>query len=134
MRTTVSKKYVSAKSRAWGPRYVHFPAGLPDDYYTQLTAEKLVTRYHKGVARQEWVLPSGARNEAFDCEVYAYAAALRAGIIRAKWEAVERSVLARAARLSAAPPEADKAATDRSRERRLRLPPVIRSQWLNRGA
>src|SRR5690606_31106961 len=37
-----------------GPRCVHFPHGLPDAYFIQLTSEKLVTRYHKGVARQEW--------------------------------------------------------------------------------
>ena len=66
----------------------HFPFGIEDDYFIQLTSEKLVTRYVKGFPRLEWVL-TGPRNEALDCEVYAYAAAIRAGITRTNWDALE---------------------------------------------
>lgn len=58
-----------------GPGFYHFPIGLPDEYYKQLTSEKLVTKLRKGVPYREWFLPSGSRNEMLDCEVYAYAAA-----------------------------------------------------------
>lgn len=69
-----------------GPGYVHFPIGIDGEFYEQLTAEKLVTRYHKGFPRREWVLRDGARNEALDCFVYAYAAAHYAGITRIDWD------------------------------------------------
>ena len=56
-----------------GPGYMHFPHSRSDEYFRQLTAEKLVTRYHKGFARREWtkVRP---RNEALDVRVYSMAA------------------------------------------------------------
>lgn len=76
-----------------GPGCMHFPANAPDDYYAQLTAEKLVTKWHKGRQRREWVLPKGRRNEALDLEVYAIAAAAYAGVQRMRdgqWAALER--------------------------------------------
>ena len=57
-----------------GPSYCHFPAGRDLEYFEQLTAEKKYTRYHNGFAKHEWKKESGARNEALDCRVYAYAA------------------------------------------------------------
>jgi len=56
-----------------GPGYCHFPASYDDEYFRQLTAEQLVSRYHKGFLRREWqkIRP---RNEALDCRVYALAA------------------------------------------------------------
>ena len=56
-----------------GPGYYHFPVERDKEYFQQLTAEKQVTRYHKGTARREWV-KSRSRNEALDCNVYALAA------------------------------------------------------------
>lgn len=56
-----------------GPGYSHFPADRDLDYYKQLTAEKLSTRYVKGQAVREWI-PVQERNEGLDCRVYAYAA------------------------------------------------------------
>ena len=75
-----------------GPRSMHFAADLPLDFFEQLTAERRMTRYVRGVARQEWVLPSGARNEALDGTVYAYAAALRLGMARADWDRLEAAL------------------------------------------
>jgi phage terminase large subunit GpA-like protein len=58
-----------------GPGYIHFSAELPPEFYKQLTAEKRVpVRTHRGVEHR-WVKPSGARNEALDCTVYAIFAA-----------------------------------------------------------
>ena len=56
-----------------GPGYMHFPLSRSDEYFRQLTAEKLVTRYHKGFARREWV-KIRPRNEALDVRVYSMAA------------------------------------------------------------
>lgn len=67
-----------------GPGYMHHSVDLPADYYDQLTAERLVTRYSKGHALMSWVKPNGKRNEALDCEVYALAAAYYLGVQRYK--------------------------------------------------
>jgi len=56
-----------------GPGYYHFPTERDKEYFEQLTAEKQVTRYHKGTARREWV-KTRSRNEVLDCNVYALAA------------------------------------------------------------
>ena len=59
---------------------IHFSKDLPDEFYAQITAEKLITRYHKGHAIQDWVKPSHRRNEVLDCTVYALAAAYHLGM------------------------------------------------------
>jgi phage terminase large subunit GpA-like protein len=56
-----------------GALYIHFSDRLTDDFFKQLTAEKKVTRYHKGFPRSEYQKVY-ARNEALDCLVYAIAA------------------------------------------------------------
>lgn len=71
-----------------GAGKMHFPQGLDDDYFMQLTAEKLMVKFVKGVPVREWVKVR-ARNEALDCEVLAYAAALAAGLNRASWDNLE---------------------------------------------
>lgn len=67
---TVMRRLAVAKP---GPGYCHFPSDREADYFQQLTAEKLVTRYVKGFPVREWhkVRP---RNEALDCRQYALAA------------------------------------------------------------
>jgi phage terminase large subunit GpA-like protein len=72
-----------------GPRFVHFYDGLLADFYEQLTNERLVVRYSRGVPRMAWDLPSGKRNEVLDCFVYAYAAAIRSGLQRVNWDTIE---------------------------------------------
>lgn len=66
-----------------GPGYCHFPVDMAydDEYFAQLCAEKLVTRYHKGRPKQEWAA-TRARNEALDCRVYALAALRLSGIAK----------------------------------------------------
>lgn len=65
---------VGANERIGGAGYCHTPADRDEDWYKQLTAEKLVTRYVKGQPVREWHKPDRARNEALDCRVYALAA------------------------------------------------------------
>jgi phage terminase large subunit GpA-like protein len=57
-----------------GPGYCHLPSDYDDAWFEQATAENVVTRYKEGRPYRVWVLPSGKRNEALDCRVYAFAA------------------------------------------------------------
>ncbi len=104
-----------------GPGAMHFPLDRDAEFFRQLTAEKVVTRYGKGRPVRQW-LPkqAGGRNEALDTTVYAYAAlhGLIAAGMRLNDEAlaVERA-LPRAAgqtRIAAAPV----------------IPAVSRSTWM----
>ncbi len=72
-----------------GPGTLHFPLGIEEEYFKQLTNEKLVTLYKKGFPVREWV--SLGAHEALDCEVYAYAAAYRAGLPRMNFDDIENS-------------------------------------------
>lgn len=65
-----------------GAGFVHFSKELPGSFYEQLTAERRVTRYHRGHPRMEWVKPNGKRNEQLDLAVYALVAAYWAGLPR----------------------------------------------------
>jgi hypothetical protein len=42
--------------------------------FYQLTSEEVLTRFVRGYSLRYWFKPSGARNEALDCRVYALAA------------------------------------------------------------
>lgn len=66
--------YGRLKHNQPGPGYYHFHADLTEAYFDQLVAEKQTTKYIRGFPVREWVKKPGARNEALDCEVYAYAA------------------------------------------------------------
>lgn len=89
-------------------RLIHFPAGLPAEFFEQLTAERLVTKHSRGMARREWVKNPKARNEALDASVYAYAAACFAGLKRANWARLKNRILAaqNAPEAAKKPPEA----------------------------
>jgi len=71
---------------------IHTPTGLDDDFYEQFVSERLTTRYVKGFPVKEWVLPSGSRNEVLDITVYAYAAAIHAGLYRLDWHRLEQDI------------------------------------------
>lgn len=93
-----------------GPGCMHFPADLPTEYYEQLAAERQVKRYRRGYVETVWEKDAGARNEALDLEVYAYAAALFAGVTRANWDRIEAALRATAGDLFVAAEE--RAASD----------------------
>ena len=57
-----------------GPGYCHFPMARDVEYFKQLTAEHIVTRYHKGRPIREWRKKPNDRNEALDCRVYGMSA------------------------------------------------------------
>ena len=79
------KGVLTGRLKMSDPPMVHFSAELPADFYAQISAERLVTKYIKGFPRMEWVKSRGDRNEALDCWVYGYAAAIFAGIKRTNW-------------------------------------------------
>ena len=78
--------YRRLMNKVQGPGYCHFPVGRDEEYFAQLTSEKLVTRFHKGRPVREWI-PQRARNEALDCRVYAHAALLLHGVSKLTKEA-----------------------------------------------
>ncbi len=76
-----------------GAGVCHWPEGTTDEYFKELTAEKLRLKYVKGYPVYEWTLEPGQANHALDLEVYAYAAAIRAGMNRPGfWDSIERDL------------------------------------------
>jgi phage terminase large subunit GpA-like protein len=73
--TDTAKEVIYSRLRISEPGmgYFHFPLERDREYFLQLTAEKQVTRFTKGVARREWI-KIRSRNEVLDCTVYALAA------------------------------------------------------------
>lgn len=94
--TAKTEIYTRLKIEQPGPSCMHFPLGLPDEYYKGLVAERLVTKYVKGYLRSSWEKDDGVPNEPLDLEVYAYAAALYAGLTRAPWDRIEAALRATA--------------------------------------
>lgn len=107
-----------------GPGTYHWPLGLDSEYFQQLTAEKQVTRYSKGFPVSEWV-KTRPRNEALDCEIYAYAAAIRAGLGRMDFDAIEQQMLQQINQ-----PTTPTAPTQNNWQKR--TPVISRSKWLQR--
>jgi len=68
--------YTRLNNMAPGPGYIHFPIhdSFTAEWFEQLTAEIIKTKFKAGVPYRVWELPSGRRNEALDCAGYAYAA------------------------------------------------------------
>lgn len=78
-----------------GPGYIHFPMGMEDEFYKMLCGEKRVTTYKDGRPVQKWK-QKRPRVEAWDCKIYAYAAALRLGIANMTddgWERRREAIL-----------------------------------------
>lgn len=59
-----------------GGGYYHFPLGFEADYYKQMRAESRQWRRDKQGNKALWWVKGSERNEAWDCEVYLYAAFL----------------------------------------------------------
>lgn len=57
-----------------GSGHMHFPADRDRNYFSQLTAERLVKKEARGRVFKVWECPKGRANEALDCRVYAFAA------------------------------------------------------------
>ncbi len=116
--------YARLKRSEPGPGYCHFPAGREAEWFRQLTAEKLGTRYVKGRPVREWRKNASDRNEALDCRVYAVAALQ--GLV-----ALGVRLNVEASALEACPlrGEASKSATSSVPAK---PSPAFRSRWLQR--
>ncbi len=71
-----------------GPGFCHFPMEYTEEYFAQLTAEKIVTKYKNGFPYREWI-KTRPRNEALDCRVYALAALK---ILNPNWSAFKQRI------------------------------------------
>jgi phage terminase large subunit GpA-like protein len=92
-----------------GPGACHFPSDRPyysAEYFQQLTAEKKVTRYHRGFARHEWI-KIRPRNEALDVRVYAMAALYVLNPVYEAYETALRDAADPSARAAQAPARDD---------------------------
>lgn len=66
------------KLQQHGGGYYHFPLGFEADYFEQLRSERREWRKDKQGHKALWWIKGAGRNEAWDCEVYAYVAFLYA--------------------------------------------------------
>jgi phage terminase large subunit GpA-like protein len=63
---------------------------VDEEYFSMLTSEHCVQRFHKGVPRREWVLKKGQRkNEALDIFVYNFVALK---ILNPNFEVLEKNM------------------------------------------
>ena len=78
--TQAIKNLIDARLRIAQPGggYYHFPLGFERDYFVQLRSEKREWRRDKTGNKALWWVQGSERNEAWDCEVYVYAAFLYA--------------------------------------------------------
>lgn len=65
--------YSRLQIEEFGNGYMHFNNSFDEEYFKQLTAEKIQTKYDKGHPKRVWV-KTRARNEALDITVYNLAA------------------------------------------------------------
>jgi phage terminase large subunit GpA-like protein len=94
--TAKSEIYARLKIKTPGPGCMHFPRGLPDEYFKGLTSERLVTRYVRGYPKRIWEKSETERNEPLDIEVGCYAMAIYAGVNRVNWDRMEAALRATA--------------------------------------
>ncbi len=66
--------YARLKIHEPGPGYCHFPAEYQEEYFKQLTCERIMTKFINGHPQRVWIKAKGNRNEALDCRVYGLAA------------------------------------------------------------
>ncbi|MBI5291493.1 MAG: phage terminase large subunit family protein, partial [Chloroflexi bacterium] len=110
----------------FGPGYIHFSRDVDDEYFRQLTAEKLMTKHVKGVPTRVWK-QIRARNEALDCAVYAFAAF---GSLNANLERIAQRMKAFVKTSEPPMPQPEEKPIASLAQRR--MPPPRRGGWINR--
>lgn len=109
--------FARLKIKDEGSGYVHFSDTLDDEYFKQLTAEKAVTRFHRGFKKRVFEKVR-SRNEALDCMVYAIAAYSILGV----------DVNTLAAKIAAIPSEP---VAEQKQEQRRPFVPRVRKNFVN---
>ena len=56
-----------------GPGYVHYSESVDQEFFDQLTAEKVKQKFSRGISHTVFILPKGRNNEALDVFVYSLA-------------------------------------------------------------
>jgi phage terminase large subunit GpA-like protein len=69
-----------AKDDPLADGYVHFPKGLDDEYFRQLTAERRTPEKRHGFTVYRWTKDASQANEALDTMNQAEAASIRFGV------------------------------------------------------
>ena len=94
-----------------GPGFMHFPEGLDDEFYRQLTAERVVTKWDaRGFPKRVWELKyDGRSNEILDMSVYAYSAVC---FLESSGFKLNREAEQRAAEIQGHPPELEARASE----------------------
>lgn len=90
--TDTAKELIFARLKIdeFGAGYMHFNRKLHDEeYFKQLTAEKLTTKFLRGFPSRVWT-KTRARNEALDLNVYALAAL---AILNPNWNVLKSNVI-----------------------------------------
>ncbi len=73
------------------PGYCHFNEDRDQQWFKELTSERIQVKLVRGFPREVWIKNPNLRNEPLDCRVYARAAAAIAGIDRwrdREWQAI----------------------------------------------
>lgn len=85
--TAKDRIYARLKITTPGPGFCHFPTHYDEEYFRQLTAEKVFRVVRRGAPRREYRQVYG-RNEALDCRVYNHAAVaiLKPRLSRIAWK------------------------------------------------
>ena len=104
-----------------GPGVCHFPADRDPTWFAGLLAEKPVRKFTRGLARIEWILDRGVRNEPLDCRVYAIAAL--AGLGAAGFSLSDAASRMQASPLRDLSPASSTPSNGRT---------VVRSSWMER--
>jgi len=88
--TDTAKELIFArlKIEQFGAGYMHFSKIFDEEYFKQLTAEKITTKFIRGFPSRVWT-KTRARNEALDINVYALAAL---AILNPNWKALKSNV------------------------------------------
>lgn len=88
--TDTAKELIFArlKTDEFGAGYMHFSKKYDEEYFLQLTAEKITTKFIRGFASRVWV-KTRARNEALDLTVYNMAAL---SILNPNWKALKSNL------------------------------------------
>lgn len=107
-----------------GPGFYHFYVGIADDYFQQITSEKLITKYQNGFPKSAWTMMRA--NHFLDAEIYCYAAAIKAGLPRINFDEIELKAKHNKSELQSAQIQKPKVKNQKSK------PMVARSNWMSR--
>jgi len=115
--TDTAKDYLASRYHLVdGPGATHFPEGLPDEYFDQLTAEYSITVWKRGRKVRVWEKKKNDRNEAGDLMVYNLAAAHYLGLHKktaSHWQLVREIVAPVTPDLFSESPAAEQLADDK---------------------